>query len=236
MLLIGEGGLDRLSMREVARKAGVSHQAPYHHFGDREAILAAIAAEGFTKFLGDLESAAKGAGTDPAKAVEAMGRAYVGFALKHPAYFQVMFRADAVPLDKHAEARKLESAAFDRLIQLIDRAFKGEPAEARQRIAIACWALSHGLSTLLLEGRAGPQGRRAEGEAEAACRRGDRHLRRPAAAGSCRLVQAVGAVLDNLDLLGGHESAPHHGFDRGDEGGDRLLVVDDFDDEGQVLR
>jgi AcrR family transcriptional regulator len=152
LALIGEGGLDRLSMREVARKAGVSHQAPYHHFGDREAILAAIAAEGFTKFLQDLEAAAKGAGADPTKAVEAMGRAYVGFALKYPAYFQVMFRADAVQLDKYAEARKLESAAFDRLIQLIDLAFEGEPAEVRQRIAIACWALSHGLSTLLLEG------------------------------------------------------------------------------------
>ena len=45
--LIEAGGLDRLSMREAARKAGVSHQAPYHHFGDREAILAAIATEGF---------------------------------------------------------------------------------------------------------------------------------------------------------------------------------------------
>src|SRR5262249_11743683 len=115
LALIGEGGLDRLSMREVARKAGVSHQAPYHHFGDREAILAALAAEGFRKLLGEMERAAKSAGSDPAKAVEAMGRAYVNFALKNPAYFQVMFRADAVPLEKHAEARKLESAAFDRL-------------------------------------------------------------------------------------------------------------------------
>ena len=46
LALIEAGGLDRLSMREVARQAGVSHQAPYHHFGDREAILAAIATEG----------------------------------------------------------------------------------------------------------------------------------------------------------------------------------------------
>ena len=49
LALIEEGGLDRLSMREVARKSGVSHQAPYYHFGDREAILAAIAGEGFSK-------------------------------------------------------------------------------------------------------------------------------------------------------------------------------------------
>ena len=49
LALIEEGGLDRFSMREVARKAGVSHQAPYHYFGDREAILAALAGEGFYK-------------------------------------------------------------------------------------------------------------------------------------------------------------------------------------------
>ena len=49
LTLIEEGGLDRLSMREVARKSGVSHQAPYYYFGDREAILAAIAGEGFSK-------------------------------------------------------------------------------------------------------------------------------------------------------------------------------------------
>ena len=80
-------------MREVARKAGVSHQAPYHHFGDREAILAALAGEGFAKLKQELERAAASTGDDATKAVEAMGCAYVDFALRHPAYFQVMFRA-----------------------------------------------------------------------------------------------------------------------------------------------
>ena len=65
--LIGEGGLDRLSMREVARKAGVSHQAPYHHFGDREAILAALAGEGFAKLKQELERAAASTGDDAPK-------------------------------------------------------------------------------------------------------------------------------------------------------------------------
>ena len=58
LALIEAGGLDRLSMREVARKAGVSHQAPYHHFGDREAILAALAGEGFAKLKQELRAAA----------------------------------------------------------------------------------------------------------------------------------------------------------------------------------
>jgi AcrR family transcriptional regulator len=139
-------------MREAARKAGVSHQAPYHHFTDREAILAAIAGEGFVKLGQALMRAAADAGVDAGKAVEAMGRAYIDFAMRHPAYFQVMFRADAVPLERYPEARKQEDEAFGTLVEGIDQAFAKEPPEARQRIAIAAWALVHGLATLILEG------------------------------------------------------------------------------------
>jgi AcrR family transcriptional regulator len=152
LALIKEGGLDRLSMREVARKAGVSHQAPYHYFEDREAILAAIAGEGFSKLEHSLGRAAAEAGAEPVKAVEAMGRAYVEFALRHPAYFQLMFRADAVPLDRYPEARKREDEAFGNLVEGIGKAFANQPAEVRQSIAIAAWAMVHGLATLILEG------------------------------------------------------------------------------------
>jgi AcrR family transcriptional regulator len=152
LALIEEGGLDRLSMREVARKAGVSHQAPYYYFGDREAILAAIAGDGFSKLGQSLARAAAQAGSEPVKAIEAMGRAYVEFALRHPAYFQAMFRADAVPLDRYPDARKREDEAFGKLVEGIGQAFADHPAEVRRTIAIACWAMVHGLATLILEG------------------------------------------------------------------------------------
>src|SRR5262245_50683938 len=100
LALIDESGLDRLSMREVARKAGVSHQAPYHYFADRGAILAALAGEGFSRLGQLLARAVARSDLEPAEAVEAMGRGYVDFALRNPAYFQAMFRADAVPLDR----------------------------------------------------------------------------------------------------------------------------------------
>ena len=148
LALIEEGGLDRLSMREVARKSGVSHQAPYYYFGDREAILAAIAGEGFSK----LGRAVDRARSDPAKALEAIGRAYVGFALRHPAYFQAMFRADAVPLDRYPDVRKLEDEAFGKLVEEIGKAFPDQPSAARLTISIACWAMVHGLATLIREG------------------------------------------------------------------------------------
>ena len=152
LALIEESGLDRLSMREVARKAGVSHQAPYHYFDDREAILAALAGEGFSKLGQSLVRAAAQAGAEPVEAVEAMGRAYVEFALRNPAYFQAMFRADAVPLDRYPDARKLEDEAFGKLVDGIGHAFAEHPAEVRQAIAVACWAMVHGLATLILEG------------------------------------------------------------------------------------
>ena len=148
LALIEEGGLDRLSMREVARKSGVSHQAPYYYFGDREAILAAIAGEGFSK----LGRAVDRARSDPAKALEAIGRAYVGFALRHPAYFQAMFRADAVPLDRYPDVRKLEEEAFGKLVEEIGKAFPDQSSAARLTISIACWAMVHGLATLIREG------------------------------------------------------------------------------------
>jgi AcrR family transcriptional regulator len=150
--LIEEGGLDRLSMREVARKAGVSHQAPYHYFGDREAILAALAGEGFSRLGQSLMRAAPQGVSNPVKAVEAMGQAYVEFALRNPAYFQAMFRADAVPLDLYPEARKREDEAFGKLVEGVGEAFVNQPAEVRHTIAVACWAMVHGLATLMREG------------------------------------------------------------------------------------
>lgn len=150
--LIGQGGLDRLSMREVARKAGVSHQAPYHHFADREAILAALADEGFAKLKEDMDRAAAKAPAKSIAAIEAMGRAYVDFALRHPAHFQVMFRGDAVALDNYPEVRKREEAAFASLVRLIDEVLVAEPAEVRRQIAMACWGLTHGLAMLVLQG------------------------------------------------------------------------------------
>ena len=81
-----------------------------------------------------------------------MGRAYVDFAMRYPAYFQVMFRADAVPLDRYPEPRKLEDEAFGRLVEGIYKAFTDQQVEVSRKIAVAAWALVHGLATLILEG------------------------------------------------------------------------------------
>jgi AcrR family transcriptional regulator len=167
LALIEAGGLDRLSMREVARQAGVSHQAPYHHFGDREAILAAIATEGFAMLRQDLVCALDKLAASRGNALEAVARTYVDFALRHPGHFRVMFRSDAVPIENYPEALGNADAAFGALVQAIDHSFAGEPPEGRRTLAFACWAFTHGLATLLLDGpltrRSGvPKGRQSE--------------------------------------------------------------------------
>jgi AcrR family transcriptional regulator len=127
--LIEREGLARLSVREAARRAGVSHNAPYRHFPDRDALLAALAAEGFNlleKSLHDLSG-------------RELGEAYVGFALAHPQRFRLMFSGQ-------------EPRAAEAVLERFTTAFAGLGADARFPAA-AAWSLVHGLAHLLVEGR-----------------------------------------------------------------------------------
>jgi AcrR family transcriptional regulator len=132
-------GLTALSMREVARRAGVSHNAPYRHFPDRESLLAALAAEGFEQLGDALQSRPR----------REMGGAYVEFALAHPERFRLMFGGLAKL--EHRDRR-----AYEGLL----RSF-ADLGEDAQYAAAAAWALVHGLSHLLLDGHFEGRERRA---------------------------------------------------------------------------
>lgn len=150
---IEEGGLATLSMRDVARRAGVSHQLPYHYFADREAILAAIAEAGFEILGQRLRAAEEMKGTGAERIAEA-GRAYVAFACEYPAHFRVMFRQDFVDLMAHPAAHAKAETCFSRLPNLVAACVKeglsAEPDETA--LTILGWSLAHGLSCLLLDG------------------------------------------------------------------------------------
>lgn len=136
--LLEKEGAAGLSLRELARRAGVSHNAPYRHFPDREALLAALAAEGFGR-LGEALAQASG---------RAMGEAYVRFALEHPQLFRLMFGGH-LALARH---RALAEAA-GRPYQALVEAFRGQPSIAvPEMAAAAAWSLVHGLAHLLLDG------------------------------------------------------------------------------------
>jgi len=152
--LIEAEGLGALSMREVARRAGVSHQAPYHHFGDREGILAALAAHGFTLFHNDMQKAIAGKRSD-AKRIEAVGNAYVEFALANPGYFKIMFRSELVDMDRFDDVRKPAEEAFALVMSVIAPVARARGAKDPLVLSVTAWSVAHGLATLLLEGKLG---------------------------------------------------------------------------------
>lgn len=154
--LIAHEGLSALSMREVARRAGVSHQAPYHHFGDREGILVAIAHEGFEGLTADMR-AAIAKQRNPIDKLQAIGVAYVTFALRAPSHFKVMFRAELVPLERHAEARECAESCFGLVVAVADEVSRFRTGRSDPALPFAAWSLAHGLATLLLEGKIGEE-------------------------------------------------------------------------------
>ena len=150
--LMAEKSAASLSLREVARRAGVSHAAPYRHFADKDALLAAVAEEGFRVF-GQCLSAAAATVEDPLARIESIGKAYVRYALAHPVHYRVMFGSYDVAASGEPKLVEASQQSFDVLLQAIETAQTaaavrpGEP----HLLAVAAWSLTHGLAMLLLE-------------------------------------------------------------------------------------
>ncbi|MGB7487304.1 MAG: TetR/AcrR family transcriptional regulator [Phormidesmis sp.] len=143
-----------LSLREVAREAGVSHTAPYRHFADKAALMAAIAQEGFVEFGNYLQAAVTAAEAKPTESLLATGVAYVRYALDHPTHFRVMF--SHFPADEPPESRlcQVSKSTFQILVDIIaaGQAAGLMRAGDPQFIALGKWSLVHGLAMLLLDG------------------------------------------------------------------------------------
>jgi AcrR family transcriptional regulator len=139
--LVAERGADQVSLRELARSAGVSHAAPAHHFTDRRGLFTAIATQGF-RLLADALIEARGDFADAALA-------YVRFAIEHPGHYQVMFNKSLLEA-ADAELVAAEAASGAELSRgvatLRDRSATTDPAGAQ----LAAWSLVHGFSMLWL--------------------------------------------------------------------------------------
>ncbi|MFC7977990.1 TetR/AcrR family transcriptional regulator [Streptomyces cinereoruber] len=145
--LLEEDGSAGLSLRAVARRAGVSATAPYRHYADREALVSAVAAEGYRELAEHLTAAHPAPSTPDDLAAVAM--AYVRFALEHPALFRAMF---AEPCDPTSEERVAATAAISEYVRSIVRdAFPG--TGDTDALATTVWALVHGLAFLHLDGK-----------------------------------------------------------------------------------
>lgn len=145
--VIAEGGPAGLSLREVARRAGVSHAAPQHHFGDKAGLLTALAVEGFEHLSAALDEAAEGV-DDPAERLVRLGRGYVGTALRHPAHCAVMWRADLLH-DDDPRLTFAAMAAFERLhATVVELRDVHNPDLDADSAAFCCWSMVQGLVEL----------------------------------------------------------------------------------------
>jgi len=148
-------GLEPLTLREIARRGGLSHGAPLRHFPSLAALLAQVAAQGFRELMASIDAATAAAGSRPSALdrLAAAGRGYVRFALGSPGVFALMFhpeRVDRTDTDYHDAGQ----AAFDQLLGLVRAAQSAgfRPDIATTDLASVVWATVHGLAQLHIQG------------------------------------------------------------------------------------
>lgn len=149
-----ERGVEGFSLRGAAARAGVSHAAPAHHFGDADGLLTALAAEGFARFAAAMRRRQAEAAADGRAPIDAAGLGYVDFACANPALFRLMFSSSRPDFEDPALAAAAE-AAFGLLVQGVAGARGADPwgdPDGPVDVA-AAWALAHGVADLLLSGR-----------------------------------------------------------------------------------
>jgi AcrR family transcriptional regulator len=161
--LVDARGADAFTLRAAAKLAGVSDGAPYHHFADKDSLLAAAAQAGFER-LGEEMTLSADACEAPHTRSVAMGVAYVLFAARNPAWFRLMFGRLALERVRHPELARAADRASGMVKQAIAVAVGGsigEPVAKRppEPVWFGSWALVHGLSVLAIDGHLGAAGR-----------------------------------------------------------------------------
>lgn len=143
----------QFTLREVARRAGVSHAAPYRHFPDKAALLSELALRGFDQLAVSLTRAITGGGSSVRTQFVAVANAYIAFGTAYPGQYRLMFSAEAGKKeDIHLDRRAM--AGLDVLVSLLERGqkenvFKRVPLPG---LAAGCWAQVHGLTMLAMDG------------------------------------------------------------------------------------
>jgi AcrR family transcriptional regulator len=151
--VVERDGIEGLTLRAIARQAGVSHGAPLRHFPGLATLLAALAADGFEQLHQFVDAGVAEVDADGRRRLAGGGRGYVRFALSHPGVFSVMFRGELIdstyaPLAEHG------SRAFNQLVDLVmaAQAEGWASGEEPRHAAVVVWALVHGIATLWIHG------------------------------------------------------------------------------------
>jgi AcrR family transcriptional regulator len=151
--LLEGGGMEAVTLRSVGERAGVSRQAPYRHFADKDALLSVLAAGYYERLGREMEGAVEEAGDDALSRLDAVGAAYVDFALANPHRYRLMLGAK-MRSSPHPEAREAADAVYERFVRIVaecqeaGRLPAGDPVE----LADLVYATSHGAVDLALSG------------------------------------------------------------------------------------
>lgn len=151
---ISREGVRALSLRDVARRAGVSHTASYRHFSSKESLLAAIAEQGFRRLGEALRAAIEPHADDPVAALKASGLAYVEFGVSSPEHLEVMFSSQLTHEDYPAVA-EASKEAYAQLTSVVHEGFRsgGLRGADERSISLAAWSMVHGLTQLISSGQ-----------------------------------------------------------------------------------
>jgi AcrR family transcriptional regulator len=153
--ILSEEGVSELTLRKVAKRAGVSHSAPYAHFKDRQSLIAAISTEGFKQLYDELDAAVSTPVDDPKKQLVEGAWAYVQFAMNNKDTFKIMFSGVLEKEKDYPSFVEISAKTFERVVDIVRSCqnagvLRPGPSEL---LAVSVWGQVHGITSLILEGQ-----------------------------------------------------------------------------------
>jgi AcrR family transcriptional regulator len=153
--ILSKEGMEGLSLRQVAQRAGVSHSAPYAHFPDKQSLIAAISTEGFNQLYSELDAAVSAYPKNPKKQLQQGALAYLQFALKNTDTFKIMFSGVLEKEKDYPAFVEISHKTFQRVVDVVRACQQAGimRATSAEMMAVAAWGQVHGIVSLALEGQ-----------------------------------------------------------------------------------
>lgn len=153
--ILSQEGIEGLSLRKVAQRAGVSHSAPYSHFPDKQSLIAAISTEGFNQLYNELDAAISAHPKNAKQQLQESALAYVQFALNHTDTFKIMFSGVLEKEKEYPAFVEISYKTFQRVVDVVKACQDAGllRSASAEMMAVAVWGQVHGIISLALEGQ-----------------------------------------------------------------------------------
>lgn len=153
--ILSKEGIEGLSLRKVAQRAGVSHNAPYSHFPDKQSLIAAISTEGFKQLYSELDAAASLYVDDPKRQLQEGAWTYAQFALNNADTFKIMFSGVLEKEKEYPAFIEISRRTFQRVVEIVKacQTAKVLSSGSAEMMAVSVWGQVHGIISLMLEGQ-----------------------------------------------------------------------------------